>query len=218
MRCKVVRISTPGVDEGWDKSPWEVIPSQIMGNHMGKRPDHFPKAEVKIGYDDMAIHLIFKVADRYVRAVAKEHQGNVWEDSCVEFFFTPGKDISRGYFNLEINCGGTMLFHFHPGGEREGLVIPKGDCTRIRCTHSLPVIVDPEIKEPLLWSVGYSIPLALVKRYCPVVMPAPRVEWRGNFYKCADKSSHPHWLTWSPVDFPKPDFHLPRFFGILEFQ
>jgi len=38
----------------------------------------------------------------------------------------------------------------------------------------------------------------------------------ANFYKCADKLQHPHWLNWSPVDFPKPNFHLPQSFGVLE--
>jgi hypothetical protein len=47
--------------------------------------------------------------------------------------------------------------------------------------------------------------------------PAPGVRWRANFYKCAEHNSHPHWLMWAPIDFPKPNFHLPEFFGTLEF-
>ncbi len=185
---------------------------------MGNRPVHFPRAEVKIAYDDMAIYLMFRVADRYVRAVAAAHQDNVWEDSCVEFFFTPDSDLSKGYFNLEMNCGGTLLFHFQSGPGRDRMVIPRRDCSRIRRWHSLPRIVDPEIGEPVTWTVGYRLPMALLEKYSGVITPAAGVEWRGNFYKCADKTSHPHWLTWSPVDFPKPNFHLPQSFGILEFE
>jgi hypothetical protein len=185
---------------------------------MGSQPVHFPKTEVKIAYDEMAIHLMFRVEDRFVRAVAPEDQGNVWEDSCVEFFFTPDSDLSTGYFNLEINCGGTLLFHFQPGAGRDKIVIPRRECAGIWREHSLPSIVDPEIQEPVTWTVAYGLPLALLKKYCRAVMPAPGVVWRANFYKCADRTSHPHWLTWSPVDFPKPNFHLPRSFGILEFQ
>ena len=190
----------------------------LIGNYMGKKPDHFPKAEVKIAYDNMAIHLMFRVEDRYVRAIAPEHQDNVWEDSCVEFFFTPDSDLSKGYFNLEMNCGGTMLFHFQPGAGKEKIVIPKSECNKIKRSHSLPPIVDPEIDEPVTWTVEYRLPLALLKKYCEVVTPAPQVQWRANFYKCADNTSHPHWLTWSPVNFPKPNFHLPQSFGTLEFE
>ena len=205
-------------DAVWDRSPWKEIPFQQLQNYMGKKPDHFPRAEVKIAYDEMAIYVMFQVADRYVRAVAVAHQDNVWEDSCVEFFFTPNSDVSTGYFNLEINCGGILLFHFQPGLGKSRIVLPKKDCNKIKVAHSLPRIVEPEIKEPVTWTVAYSIPLALLKRYCPVIFPGPGVEWRANFYKCGDKTSHPHWLTWSLVDSPRPNFHLPLSFGILEFQ
>lgn len=219
MECKVSRqINTLKIDTGWNSPPWKDIPSELLLNYMGNRPGHFPKTEVKITYDDTAIHLIFRVEDRYVRAVATEHQGNVWEDSCVEFFFTPDSDLSVGYFNLEMNCGGNMLFHFHPEAGKERIVIPKSECGQIVCNHSLPQIVDPEISEPVTWTVACSIPISLLRRYCKVITPALNVEWRANFYKCADKTSHPHWLTWSPVDFPKPNFHIPESFGILKFE
>jgi hypothetical protein len=114
-----------------------------------------------------------------------------------------------------MNCGGTILFHFHSQDRR--IEIPRSDCKRIAKAHSLPRIVDPEIAESVTWTVGYAIPIALMRRYCPVSTPKPHDVWRGNFYKCADHTSHPHWLTWSPVDYPKPNFHLPKSFGVLEF-
>jgi hypothetical protein len=219
MLCKVTRqISPPKGDADWDKSPWQDIPSEVIQNYMGRKPDHFPKVEMKIAYDDMAIYMMFRVEDRYVRAVAAEHQDNVCGDSCVEFFFTPDSDVSKGYFNLEMNCGGTMLFHFQPVPGKGRITIPKSECNKIMSAHSLPRFVDPEIEEAVTWTVEYWIPIALLKRYCQVITPAPHVSWRANFYKCADNTSHPHWLTWSPVNFPDPNFHLPQSFGILEFE
>ena len=58
----------------------------------------------------------------------------------------------------------------------------------------------------------------ILEKYAQVTHPQPGGIWRANFYKCADKTSHPHWLTWSVVDKPRPDFHVPQFFGILEFE
>ncbi len=219
MFCKVTRqVSPPKGDAIWNESPWRDVPSELIQNHMGKRPDHFPKTEVKITYNNVAICVMFQVEDRYVRAVAAEHQDNVCGDSCVEFFFTPDSDVSKGYFNLEMNCGGTMLFHFQPMPGKDRIVIPKSECSKIRSAHSLPRIVDPEIEEPVTWTVEYRIPIALLERYCQVITPAPHAIWRANFYKCADNTSHPHWLTWSPVNSPTPDFHVPQSFGILEFE
>jgi hypothetical protein len=34
---------------------------------------------------------------------------------------------------------------------------------------------------------------------------------------CADATSHPHWLSWSPANLSEPDFHRPEFFGTLVF-
>ena len=219
MICRAIRQERfPIVDAAWNNSPWKEIPSESIRNHMGKKPDHFPKAEVKIAYNDTAVGAMFRVEDRYVRATASTHQGPVYKDSCVEMFFTPGLDVSEGYFNLEMNCGGTMLFHFQrqPRGER--IVIPDSECGKIPIMHSLLRMVDPEIEEPVTWTVAFSIPVALLSGFCRVTAPTPRAVWRVNFYKCADDTSHPHWLTWSPVDLPTPDFHQPESFGFLQFE
>jgi hypothetical protein len=41
---------------------------------------------------------------------------------------------------------------------------------------------------------------------------------RGNFYKCGDSLSVPHFLSWQPIDNPTPNFHLEKFFGELDFE
>ncbi|MBE0582472.1 MAG: carbohydrate-binding family 9-like protein [Desulfofustis sp.] len=218
MIARVSRMTHgPQNGSGWHDPPWRECIPLMLAHHMGRRPAHFPRTEVKMGYNATAVHLMFRVEDQFVQATARQHQDSVCVDSCVEFFFTPGPDSSIGYFNIEMNCGGVMLFHFHPGDETEAQVIPPADCERLRKTHTLPRLVQPEIDEPVTWLVDYSLPLSLLARYCPVCEPRPQVVWRANFYKCADGSSRPHWLAWAPVDFPKPNFHLPRFFGTVVF-
>lgn len=104
MKAIVRRLITPatvGVD--WTGASWENIPPEMIGNYMGEKPEHFPKTEVKIAYEDAAICVMFRVKDGYVRATAAEHQDSVCGDSCVEFFFSPGPDTSRGYFNFDGN-------------------------------------------------------------------------------------------------------------------
>jgi len=219
MLCKATRLAATATgDADWDSAPWQGIPAVMLGNHMGDHPDHFPRTEVKTAYDDSAVYVMFRVDDQYVRAAAQNHQDHVSEDSCVEFFFTPCPDVSRHYFNLEMNCGGTMLFHFQPEPWKGQIKIPIADCNGVQISHSLPRIIDPEIEGPVTWTVQCRIPIALLERYCKVTRPAPHAAWRANFYKCADGASHPHWLTWAPVDHPKPDFHRPQSFGALEFE
>jgi hypothetical protein len=40
---------------------------------------------------------------------------------------------------------------------------------------------------------------------------------RGNFYKCADDTEMPHFVSWSPIHLPTPNFHCPDFFGEIYF-
>jgi hypothetical protein len=217
--CKVKKVQKPlPASSDWDAPEWSIAPPIELPLYMGEKPEHFPQVQARVLYDDEAIHVLFRVDDQYVRAVNEETPGFVCRDSCVEFFFTPEEDSSTGYFNIEVNCGGVMLFRHQdcPGGEREDLENPTSHGVEIY--HSLPTRVEPEITEPVVWTVAFSLPYEIIKKYHKGFQrPAPGVRWRANFYKCADKTSHPHWLTWSKVDHPTPRFHMPEFFGFLEF-
>lgn len=218
LRYEVHRLAERmSIDGEWDKPQWRNIEPLNIGNYMGEEPEFRPSTQAKLLYDDRHIYVIFRVEDQYVRAVAQEVHGRVWEDSCVEFFFTPGRDPSQGYFNLEVNCGGTPLFHYQKIPRQDSRKVAIEDMQKIEIAHSLPSVVEPEITEPVTWVIEYRLPLEILEAYGQVTRPQPGTIWRANFYKCADKSSHPHWLTWSVVDHPVPDFHLPQFFGVLEF-
>lgn len=206
------------IDGNWNKPAYKKIKPLVINQHMGKDPEHSPNVLAKLAWDDNALYIIFRVDDRYVRAVAKAYQDPVSLDSCVEFFFTPGSNLGFSYFNIEMNCGGTMLFWWHPEGEK-AIPVATGDGAKIEVGHTLPKIVDPEIGEPTTWTIEYRLPFAVVQKYCPDAShPAQDVIWKANFYKCADATSHPHWLTWSFVDHPTPKFHIPQCFGNLKFE
>jgi len=215
MKYKVEKISKSiQLDAEWNKEPWNKIKPLTLTHYMGEKPEHFPHSQAKVAYDDEAIYVIFRVEDRYVRMVVQENQGPVSRDSCVEFFFSPDSD--PGYFNLEVNAGGTKLFH-HQIEPRKSIQPDKESLEQVEVAHSMPKIVDPEIKDPVTWTVEYKIPFSVLKKYADVNVPQEGTVWTANFYKIGDDTSHPHWLTWSPVDNPKPDFHLPKYFGEIIF-
>lgn len=208
----------PLITADWKSKEWQSVQDLRLSNFMGEKPKHFPETRVKLLYDKLNVYLIFNVRDRYVKAVAKELNGKVWMDSCVEFFFSPGPDTERGYFNFEANCKGVFLFEYHlKNGAIKKFVSPE-DCKKIKIAHSLKIDVEQEFSGPLEWSIEYCIPFAVLKKYMKVDEPGQGASWRANFYKCADKTSHPHWLTWAPVGYPEPKFHLPEFFGRLDFE
>jgi Carbohydrate-binding family 9 len=207
------------IDAKWDKPAWSKIHPIELTHYMGDKPEHFPRVQAKLAYDDQALYAIYRVEDRYVRAVANHHQDPVCRDSCVEFFFTPGTDTAAGYFNLEMNCGGIMLFNFQLIPWKNQITLKEDDVQRVQVAHSLPRNVEPEIASPTTWTVEYRVPTDLFAQYCPSARkPAPGVTWRANVYKCGDATSHPHWLTWAVVQDTKPNFHLPQYFGTLVFE
>lgn len=220
MKYIVQRTEVPiPVDANWDKPVWQATEAVELSNYMGDRPAHFPKVQAKVRYDSQAIYVIFRVEDQFVRAVAKKYDDFVCRDSCVEFFWIPGTDPSMGYYNLEMNCGGTMLFHYQTIPRKNSKPVELADAERIQVAHTMPKQVEPEIAQPTTWFVEYRLPLDIVPKYVPkATMPAPGVIWKANFYKCADDCSHPHWLLWNPIDRVKPDFHVPTDFGTIEFK
>lgn len=202
-------------DDG--KPPWLHLPVEMLRHHMGEAPLHRPVTRFSIFYEPDALNVLFQVDDRYVKSVTDRYQGPVYQDSCVEFFFSPSPSVDKGYFNLEINCSGAALFEFHPAYGNERLLIPEKEFKKLTVVSSMTGLVEPEITSPVSWQVAFRLPWQVLSSYTTVTKPEPGSVWRGNFHKCADRSSHPHWLTWAPIDHPTPRFHLPCFFGFLNF-
>lgn len=205
-------VSPISVNDSWNSAGWKKMKAVKIQNYMGKVPAFKPDAQAKMTYDDDFIYVIYRVKDRYVRSITEKINGKVWEDSAVEFFFSPESDRPTNYFNLEINCGGTPLLHHSKNRPTVA------DIQQIEIKASLPKVVDPEITDPVTWTMSFKIPLSMLEKYTNVVRPKPGVAWRANFYKIAEINSNPHYITWNEIKNDKPQFHLPKFFGILKFE
>jgi hypothetical protein len=165
----------------------------------------------------LSLHALFAVRDRYVRSRYTEPNGPVCRDSCVELFIKPLKDA--GYFNFEFNAGGTALASYITDhtrtetGFKAFAMLDLADVKQITVIHSLPATVEPENPEPVEWKIMVSIPVSIMENKCGEIGSLPDKKWTGNFFKCGDETSHPHWASWSPVS--ALNFHLPECFGEL---
>jgi len=216
---KVVKLDRPlKIDANWNKEQWKKVESIRIKKHMGDLPKFEPVVEAKMMYDDKNVYGIFRVKDRFVQSTVQEYNGSVSENSCVEFFFSPDSSHPLKYFNLEINAGGTPLIFYIEKPWNDFKKLETEDINKIEIAHSLPKKVDPEITEPVTWIIEFRVPIDLLKQYSNVTNPGPGVTWKGNFYKTGSKTSNPNYMTWSFVDHPTPNFHLPQFFGTLKFQ
>jgi len=206
------------IDGKWDKPVWKKVKPLKIENRMGEAPRFRPVTEAKMCYDAANVYVIFRVHDKFVKSTVTTYNGEVSGDSCVEFFFSPNSAQPGHYFNLEVNAGGTPLIFFITNPWTEFIKLPDTVIHEIEIAHSLPSVVDPEISKEVTWTIEYRIPLEALKQFTNVTAPGPGVTWRANFYKTGSNTSNPHYYTWSPVSNPKPNFHLPAYFGTLTFN
>lgn len=220
---QIVRVAAPPTLDGrWGAPDWRGIePLSIAHFHPGSSI-HRPLAEAKAAHSDEGIHVLFRVLDRFVRVANTGFQAPVWKDSCVEFFVRPRGE--GGYLNFEMNAGGSLLAFYiedwtRTGGPEGFQKFRKLESTwndAIPRFHSLPERVEPPIATPVMWTVQYTLPWTLFKAVAGAPRPAAGEVWTGNFYKCGDETSHPHWGAWSPIG-ETLNFHAPAFFGRLVF-
>ena len=191
----------------------------VLGQVRPESSAHRPEVSFRVLHDGANFYVRFDVEDRYVRSVQTAYQSPVCTDSCVEFFVQP--KAGKGYFNFEVNAGGTLLLYYveDPARVGKGLAkftpVPEAWGKQVEIRSSLPSVVEPEIAGPVSWHVAYKVPLALFEAFVGEVGKGGSV-WRANFYKCGDNTSHPHWLAWAPV--PTLNFHLPDCFGALALE
>jgi len=210
----------PPLDAAWQDQLWARADTLEITHFRPEGSDHRPPTSARLLYDAQGVHGIFQVQDRYVRCVRTNYMDEVWKDSCVEFFAQPKPD--RGYFNFEFNCGGAFLCCYivnperTPGGFKDFTKVPARIGQTIQVRSSLPPRNEPEIQEPTVWTLRFFIPFALFEHYLGALGEIKGQAWRGNFFKCGDEVSHPHWASWSPVD--KFDFHRPQCFGTIRFS
>lgn len=210
----------PELTDGWNHPAWGVAETAQVSHFRPESSAHRPRVAVRLLHGRDGIRGIFHLDDRYVRSIRTNYGGEIWNDSCVECFLQPKTDF--GYFNLEMNAGGAHLCCFIedptriPDGFKKFTPLPADIGGKIQVRSTLPQTVDPEISIPVEWELNFFLPFAVLEKYVGPLGKIAGQNWRGNFYKCGDELSHPHWAAWSPVD--ELNFHLPRCFGTLQFE
>lgn len=172
-----------------------------------------PAVSVQIAYNENELFLRYKVREQAIKAVITETNGAVWTDSCVEFFLSP--DGNDEYYNLEMNCIGTTLLGFRKKGEPATHGTDE-QITSIRRTSSLGNLPFAEEKVETSWEITIAIPWEAFFNHA--LKPLQGKKMRGNFYKCGDHLSVPHFVSWTKIKTDNPSFHVPESFGGLEFE
>lgn len=174
--------------------------------------DYQPKVRFNIGYGEKEIYLKYYVHEQYVLAQKSKPNESVCEDSCVEFFVSPDSDGI--YYNFEFNPIGTCLLGKGTGRADSKVVDPEY-IRKIRRMGTMGNQTFSEKTGDLYWELTIAIPVEAFAG--KDIKSLPGKTFKANFYKCGDKLTRPHYLTWNPVGTPNPDYHRPECFGTIEF-
>ena len=164
--------------------------------------DYRPEARAYVAWDEVGLRVLLCANEATVCARVADFNGDVWTDSCLEFFLKPFVDDAR-YVNIEVSASGAALIGIGEGrdGRRRLAACPPG--MDIRASRH----------DGAWWAVAYTLPFALIEALYGRTL-RPGATFHGNFY-CCDETIHPHFGSWSRVAAPAPDFHRPECFGEL---
>lgn len=168
-----------------------------------------PEVSFALAHTGSELLLSWRVSEDCVRAEAREDGGKVWEDSCCELFLQWAGSTS--YYNIECNCAGRVLVAVGSGRSQRQL--------------AQPATMAAVQRQSSLGSQPFGLRQGACQWHMELVIPAATFALdsfcgqhaHGNFYKCGDALSRPHFLCFFPIDLPRPDFHCPEFFGDLVF-
>ena len=185
------------------------IPEEEVGCVNWQEYPYAPEVSLRPAFSDTHLALLYTVKEEHILGTVLECNGPVWEDSCVETFI---KDpVEEGYYNIEINCIGTPLAA-HRLSRTDFEHFDNDRLGQIRCFSTLPhekTDIDGQGRQ---WQVVELIPFSLLG-----LDKAPE-SLETNFYKCGDNCRRPHYLSWSPIGLPVPNFHCPEFFGKINLK
>jgi hypothetical protein len=175
--------------------------------------EYQPKVRFTIAYGEKEIYLKYYVDEQYVMAQKSNTNEPVCEDSCVEFFVSPDSDGI--YYNFEFNPVGTCLLGKGTGRADSKKVDPEY-ISKIRRLGSMGTVPFDEKAGDQHWELTVAIPVDAFAG--KDIKTLSGKEFRANFYKCGDKLTQPHYLTWNPIGTENPDYHRPEYFGTLQFE
>lgn len=171
-----------------------------------------PEVSFSIAHSTTDIWLHYKVSEKNILAQETRTNGDVYKDSCLEFFLSLD---GKNYYNFEFSCIGTIHVGYGDGRNNRIPVNPEL-AEKIEVISSLGSEPFEEKQGDFQWDMFLRIPLSCLVH--DEIASLDGLEAKANFYKCGDETSDPHFVTWNAIDTEQPDYHRPEFFGELLFQ
>lgn len=174
-------------------------------NWKDKFPYH-PITVFSMAHSKRYIYVNYFVRCNFLRAVNYRNNSPVADDSCVEFFLK--LPDGNEYWNFEFNCIGAVNAS-HRSERKNPHRLTDEEISQIKRYASCGSNPFNELEGMFNWGLTIAIPFDLIG----LTNPEFPLDIFGNLYKCASATSMPHYLSWSPIETEKPDFHRPEYFA-----
>ena len=135
--------------------------------------DYRPEARAYVAWDDGGLQVLLCAREAAVSTRVTDFNGDVWTDSCLEFFLRPFVDDAR-YVNIEVNAAGAALIGLGKALAKE--VAPEG--IRVHVISPGGVFTDMvRVARPDLTEEGMIVPEEIAElaafliehRHCGVI-------------------------------------------------
>ncbi len=197
---RYVATKTNIIDPDINSTEWQkAITGHITVNRW-KDYAPAPETSFKMLRGPEGISVMMHTKETGLRCECTTENGDVYKDSCMEFFIKPDVHDTR-YMNFEFNPKGVLHLGLRTGRKSKEQIDIDRKIFRIA---SLAKEGD--------WTLKFYIPDSFLLEYFDKISPV----CKGNFYKCGDCTDHAHFGAWSEVETDTPDFHVSDFFGKIE--
>lgn len=161
-----------------------------------------PRTTFTLAHTDEMLYVRYEVKGEVPLATKTNDLELVNEDACVEIFI--GDADNTHYWNFEFNPAGVC----NASHRKERKV----DVVRLNAEQLASIQRYGQQLCAAHWTLLVGIPLALID----LDLTRERAR-RANLYKCGDKTPMKHYASWNPIEAEAPAFHLPEFFGEIQF-
>ena len=162
-----------------------------------------PQTTFVLAHTDQMLYVRYEVKGEVPLATKINDLELVNEDACVEIFI--GDADNTHYWNFEFNPAGVC----NASHRKERKV----DVVRLNEEQLASIQRYGQQLCTAHWTLLIGIPLSLID--LDLTKESSR---RANLYKCGDKTAMKHYASWNAISAPAPAFHLPEFFGEIQFN
>ena len=161
-----------------------------------------PQTTFILAHTDQMLYVRYEVKGELPLSTKTNDLELVNEDACVEIFIADQDNTH--YWNFEFNPAGVC----NASHRKERKV----DVVRLNAEQLTSIQRYGQQLCAAHWTLLIGIPLSLIE--LDLTKEHSR---RANLYKCGDKTPMKHYASWNPIEAEVPAFHLPAFFGEIQF-